>query len=284
MSVLISRNLKLFFRDRMAVFFSLLAIFISIALYVLFLSDTIMNGDLATMEQGRTMLNLWLLGGLMSMGAVTTTLAAYDTMIADRVTGKEKDFFVSSMPRSRLAGSYMISAIIIGFTMVCVTLLIGIAFFYVKDGITLSAYQIATSLAISICNVTASAVIFFPIVQALKTRSAFGNFSTLVGTLIGFLLGVYIPIGVLPSFAQTLIRIFPITHGCAMLRSLFTHEIIQDAIPVSSIVQELENELGITISFGDHVLTTSQHLMILGAVIVLFGAISMWCYRHHKQK
>lgn len=39
MNILIKRNLKIFFRDKSAVLFSLLAIFIIIALYAVFLGD-----------------------------------------------------------------------------------------------------------------------------------------------------------------------------------------------------------------------------------------------------
>ncbi|HCD44303.1 MAG TPA: ABC transporter, partial [Lachnoclostridium sp.] len=39
MRVFIERNLKLFFRDRSAVFFYLLSVFIIIGLYALFLGD-----------------------------------------------------------------------------------------------------------------------------------------------------------------------------------------------------------------------------------------------------
>ncbi len=282
MRVLIHRNLKLFFRDRMAVFFSLLAVFISITLYVLFLSSTMMDGELGQLSNGKEMLNLWLLGGLMSMGAVTTTLAGYETMITDRVDGKEKDFFVSSMPRYRLATSYIIAAIIIGFTMVSLTLFMGMVFFYMADGVTLTLAQIAKSLIISLGNVTASAVILFPLMQRLKSRSAYSNFSALIGTLVGFLLGVYIPIGVLPSFAQMLIKLFPITHGCALLRSLFTHELLTDAIPVNDIVVQVEEELGNTLTLGDHLMSTNEHVIVLLGVCILFAMLSLWCYHHRK--
>lgn len=282
MNVLISRNLKLFFRDRMAVFFSLLAVFISITLYVLFLASTMTDGELGQLTNGREILNLWLLGGLMSMGAVTTTLAGFETMITDRVDGKEKDFFVSSMPRWRLAASYIIAAIVIGFVMVSITLLIGMIYFYAADGVTLTMYQIGRALLISLGNVTVSAVIFFPLMQLLKSRGAYSNLSALLGTLVGFLLGVYIPIGALPSFAQTLIKVFPITHGCALLRSLFTHDLLTQAIPASDIVKEVEAELGNTLTLGDHLMSTNEHVLMLAGIALIFALLSLWCYHRRK--
>ncbi len=43
MTIFIKRNLKVFFRDRAAVLFSLLAVFIIIGLYALFLGDVWMS-------------------------------------------------------------------------------------------------------------------------------------------------------------------------------------------------------------------------------------------------
>ena len=51
-----------------------------------------------------------------------------------------------------------------------------------------------------------------------KTQNAYGVASTVVNTLIGFLMGIYVPIGVLPSAVQTAIRLFPISHAAVLFR------------------------------------------------------------------
>ncbi|MGL5255370.1 MAG: ABC transporter permease, partial [Brevinema sp.] len=50
MRTFMTRNLKLFFRDKSAVFFSLLAIFVIIALYAVFLGDVWLSDDLKGVE------------------------------------------------------------------------------------------------------------------------------------------------------------------------------------------------------------------------------------------
>lgn len=283
MKQLMLRNLRLFFRDHMAVFFSMLSIFITIGLYVFFLSDTILNGDFEQIPGSKHILNLWLISGLMSIGSVTTTLGAYGLMIKDRELGKEKDFFVSSIQRWKLAASYILSAIVIGMVMITLTLLVGQLFLYVSDGAGLTFQMMIRSLAISFLNVSASAVMMFLITSFVKTGNAFTNVSVLIGTLIGFLMGVYIPIGALPAFAQGIIRSFPISHGCALLRELFTHDAIASAIPITSISDEIKSELGISLSTNGHMFTAFEHYMVLILTFVLFGAFSLWMY-HHKKK
>ena len=54
------RNLKVFFRDRSSVFFSLLAVFIIIALYAVFLGDTI-TGGMEDVEGIDFLMNSWII-------------------------------------------------------------------------------------------------------------------------------------------------------------------------------------------------------------------------------
>ena len=54
-----------------------------------------------------------------------------------------------------------------------------------------------------------------------NSQHSFSTLSTIVGTALGFLCGVYVPVGVLPSFAQNVIMYFPISHATLLLRNAF---------------------------------------------------------------
>ncbi|MDY3931777.1 MAG: hypothetical protein SOZ08_08775 [Erysipelotrichaceae bacterium] len=95
---LISRNLKLYFRDQTAVFFSLLAVLIVIVLYILFLADIQVKiiqdsaeGMLAEKDISY-LVNSWILAGLLSITTVTSTLGAYGTMVKDTENRIRMDF------------------------------------------------------------------------------------------------------------------------------------------------------------------------------------------------
>ena len=64
------RNLKIFFRDRSAVFFSLLSPLILIGLYVLFLGDVYAD-NFSEIANARELLDRWVMAGLLSTTAVT---------------------------------------------------------------------------------------------------------------------------------------------------------------------------------------------------------------------
>lgn len=77
------RNLKLFFRDKSAVFFSLLAVFIIIGLYALFLGD-VWTDSLSDWANARQLMDSWIMAGLLAVTSITTTMGAFGVMVDDR--------------------------------------------------------------------------------------------------------------------------------------------------------------------------------------------------------
>lgn len=89
------RNLKLFFRDKSSVFFSLLAVFVIIGLYVLFLGNMITSGLQWLGEGARFIMDSWIMAGLLAVTSLTTTMGAFGVMIEDRTKKVMKDFTAS---------------------------------------------------------------------------------------------------------------------------------------------------------------------------------------------
>ena len=94
MRQLVLRNLRIFFRDRSAVFFSLLAVFIIIGLYVLFLGD-MMASSLKDVAGSRFLMDSWIMAGLLAVTSMTTTLGAFGIMVDDQSKKIIKDFYCS---------------------------------------------------------------------------------------------------------------------------------------------------------------------------------------------
>jgi len=63
--------------------------------------------------------------------------------------------------------------------------------------------------------------IFFYVVTHLKTMNAHANLATLVGTLVGFLCGLYVPIGNLSSMVQTVINALPFMQMASLMRLIY---------------------------------------------------------------
>ena len=87
---LISRNRKVYTRDRLAFFMSFLSVIILILVYQVFLGqiqiDAIkaaLNSDTASSDTIQ-MVNYWLISGLTTIISMTSTLGAFGVMVSDR--------------------------------------------------------------------------------------------------------------------------------------------------------------------------------------------------------
>ena len=80
---IVGRNIKIFFRDKANVFFSLLAVLIIIGLYVFFLGKNLTSG-LGDSPGAQYVMDSWIMSGVISVSGVTTTMGAFAVMIDDR--------------------------------------------------------------------------------------------------------------------------------------------------------------------------------------------------------
>lgn len=133
MIAFMNRNLKLYLRDRSAVMFSLLAVFIVIGLYVLFLGET-WTSNMKDIPHAKEMMNHWIMAGVLSIISVTTTMGMLGTMVKDRAMQTNKDFFVAPVKRSAITGGYMLGALVVGIVMTIFAFILAEIFIVVSGG------------------------------------------------------------------------------------------------------------------------------------------------------
>ena len=160
---LIKRNLKLFFRDRTSVFFSLLAVFIIIGLYVLFLGDMMTNNFKKLLgSNARFIVDSWVMAGILSVISITSTMGAFHIMIEDATKKISKDFLSASLKRSQLAGGYIISSFIVGVIMSIAALIIAEIYILSGGGKLLGLMSLLKLSGVMLLSVFAgSAMVFF---------------------------------------------------------------------------------------------------------------------------
>jgi multidrug/hemolysin transport system permease protein len=164
--------------------------------------------------------------------------------------------------------------------MCLVTLVLAEAFILYCGGELLSLAAILKVIGILVVlNFTSTCMVML-FVTLFSSRKAFGTASTVLGTLIGFLTGIYLPIGQLPEGVQTVVKAFPITHGAALLRQIMMK--VPMSVTFANVpaeyVQEFEEELGVTLSFGNSTVSPAVSIAILvvsGALFFILAAINM---------
>lgn len=270
-----TRNLKLFFRDKTAVFFSLLAVFIIIGLYVLFLGNMLTSNSEWLGENARFILDSWIMAGLLAVASLTTTMGAYGIMIEDRTKKILKDFTASPVKRSVLVGGYVASAFIIGVVMSVITFVLAEAYIVIYGGALISLAAMLRVLGCILLSVLASSAMVFFLVSFFKSNNAFGMASSIIGTLVGFLTGIYIPIGSLPASVQTVVKLFPVSHAGVLMRQIMMQAPLASAQLNPQAEEGFRLAMGVNYKFGDTVLSAWGSVLILLATTAVFYALAI---------
>jgi multidrug/hemolysin transport system permease protein len=284
MKELIFRHIKVFTRDRIAFFMSFLSVAILIIMYKIFLGQfqiAAINeamGTAAASQSAMNMVNYWLIAGVVTITALTATLGAYGVMVSDKEKGRVLDFQLTAISNGKLQSTYIISAVIIGTLTSFCAYLFGTMVF-VGGGALFSAGIKVLALVFLIILVAAilSILMIYPICKLIKEASAFTTLSTIIGTVIGFIAGIYISIGSVSSIMQKIMTYFPLTQINALLKQILMedslHTVFADA-PQAALNSYRQN-YGVDLSFdGTAILSIQQmisYLAVAGLVLLLFN-------------
>lgn len=277
---LAGRNIKVFLRDRTSVFFSFLSVLIIILLYVLFLGDTTVRSledHIADPNLARFFADTWIMAGVLVANAVTTTLGAMEVIVTDEDRGVSRDFMVAPIKRWQLVAGYIISAWVIGIAIGIFVFVLSQVYITMRGGELISYFNALKVVGLIVLNVLAFSSINFLFISWVKTNAAFSTISTLVGTLIGFVTGVYVPIGVLPKALQSVIMLFPQTHGASAMRQLYMQRAIETGFvgTPEAIKGEFLSIYGIVLKINGGELRIPSMVLYIAASGLLFFALSV---------
>lgn len=238
--VLTKRNILVYLRDKTSVFFSFLGVIILLAVYFLFLKDIYQMESLDAVNQNIFMV-AYVMGGVLVIATITLSLGVIGNYVNDLDTKKINGYLVTPVKRYKLTLSYYFSTAFL--TIILTILLFFLSFVYlgIVSGFWYSFLTVlqVTGLLILYSLISSSFMVF--IASFIKSINALGGVSALVGTLIGFASGAYMPLTMLDVFTQTLAGILPFSHMTYYLRLLLLQPIIdllpQEALSSFGLVQ-----------------------------------------------
>jgi len=271
------RNLKIFFRDRMSVFFSFLSVFITIGMYVLFLGD-MMERNVGPVDGARFVADSWIMAGLLAMVSISSTMGAYGIMVEDRTKKIMRDFRAAPLPRTALVGGYVLGALAIGLALSLVTFMLGQLYIVAYGGQLLSLPSTLKVLGIMVVTVVSSAAMMIFLVSLFDSNNAYSAAASVLGALIGFMMGIYIPLGVLPAGVQYVVRFFPPSHGAALFRQVMMEDAMVKsfASAPTAAVDEFKRTFGVVFDYGSFTADTTTHVAFLLGSAVVFFALATW--------
>ena len=272
-----SRNLMLFFKDKTAVVLSFFAELIVVGLYLLFIRKNLIQNFPGLKQPGQLM-DLWMMAGILGITSVSTTFGAYGIMVEDKAQKIQKDFLCAPVRSTSLLGGYLSAAVIIGFFMTFFLFLIAELTFFFRYGIRPGADRIITVYLILFLTTTTNASLTLLLVSFLKTSHSLAACCTILGSLIGFLTGIYLPMGVLPSQVRMLVTCFPVSHGVVLFRQALMEPFLLDTFgSVSSHEARAFMEyMGIQFSIKGHAISWTESVWFLLATLFLCTALSFW--------
>ncbi len=266
--ILVARNIKLYLRDRLSVFFSFLSALIIIMLYALFLRNNMVNSiaqEGGTAKFASWLVDSWLMAGIIVVNSITVSLGVLGLMITDKTGNRLRSFLIAPVSRGTIVSGYLVAAWIIGSVLTIFTFIVGEAYIKLNGGELLSMLGMLQVLGLIILNVFSSTSIIFCAVALMKTEGAFQTFSTIMGTVLGFVTGIYVPIGVLSESIQSFTKLIPATYGVALTRQVFMQEPISQmfAGAPQSAITGFEKFFGSRVFWGDYQCSPLLMVMIL---------------------
>ena len=254
MLALIKRNFLLYFRNRSGVILSLFGAIIPFVLYIVFLKS---NSE----GYSSQLMDLWLIGRVLAVTGLTTTLAAFSRQVEDRERKVTDDLFITDLGPWGLQLSYLVSSVIIGFLMQVIMFAFMLSYFMQADKISFEWGNLSYLVLLMLLNSLLATLINALIVQRFKSVDSLGKLATVVGATSGFLVGTYIPIGNLPNMAQNLMKLMK--------------ESLADTFANNSQSRvAFEKTMGIRIEWQE-LLTRTETFYIVGIVLVAIALIWM---------
>lgn len=281
MTHMTKRGLKIFFKDKGGVFFSLLGVIIIFCLFIFFIGDAVTEG-LEFLDNADYVMNSWVVAGMLASSAITTSMGAYAVMVSDRENKCIKDFYSSPLKRSAVAAGYMATGFTVSIIMSIVTLIFGEIYIVATGGEMVGFLTLLKLLGVILLSSFASSAMVCFIISFVKTGNTYTTISIILGTLIGFLIGAYVPMGELPEGVQWVVKCFPCAHAAVLFRQLLMGSAMDAGFVLSPKMEypELqrtvfENEVGVTFEYGSWTAEPWFHILVLVATGVLFYLLAI---------
>lgn len=283
---LVKRNCLVFLRDRASVFYSLMSMLIVLTLMGIFLGN--MNVESITellnqyggvrdtaldKENAFQLVQYWTLAGILVVNSVTVTLTVIGVMVDDVNENRLESFYCAPVGKNIIALSYITAAAVIGIVFCTLTFGAALVYIYVSEGTLLSVNAILQVILYTMVNVCIFSVIMYLAALFVKSSGAWSGVATIVGTLVGFIGAIYLPMGSLPNGVKDVLKYIPVLHGTSLMRKICCEEAVNTAFKNApdGLISGYREYMGIDIVMNNKVVGSGCQLLF----ILLCGIIGL---------
>lgn len=276
---LIKRHIHLYFINPSNWIVSLLSVAVILSLYFLFIKEFTMDALTEVHANKNAMelfVDLLMVSGLLVVISATSCLPICSIFVKDKESGVMKDFLVSPLSKTSIHFSYVIAATMISILITLLSFIFILLFFHYQYHFHLSFQKLIWMIELISLTSFLSALILFSFSFCFQSMTSFSSFGNLFGVMIGFLTGVYIPIGYYPSAIQNGLFLFPLSQTTSLMRQVMSDASLEKVSQGISKVQEtIQSMFGLQVELFNHSLTNLQQCFYLMA-IVFFISLFIW--------
>lgn len=288
------RNLKIFLKDKANIFFALLSPLIVLGLYILFLGRIQTDGLLSALQEMgvsggekeiRSFADCWMLSGVMASACITVPLCACGVMVQDRNRGIRADLAASPVPGWMPPAAYFFSVVAAGLIIGFAVLVICLVWLAATGSWFLSVTDVLVLLGTLVLSVLSSSTLLVFVVGFLRTEGAFTGLNVILGTVIGFLIGAYMPLSVFPTGVQYVTLFVPGSYSAGIFRNCFMNgaldNIAQNISP--EFADALASQYALKLNFFGTDMPAWVMAIVLGATVLLFAAANLLAAKFRKK-
>lgn len=293
LNFLVRRNIKLYFKDKMMFFVSLITPLILVVLFLTFLGRVYKDSLIESLPEGvelsKNIVNAftggWLFSSIIATSCITVAFCS-NLMVMDKVSKTRQDLQIAPIKKSTLQISYILSNFL-------TTLIICLAIFVVSlvylaiVGWYLSFVHILLILADTLLLTLFGTLIASLIGFFISSQGALSAVCTLVSSMYGFLCGAYMPIQSMSSGIQAIVGFFPGTYGTVLFRQGYMNGVLKEmekTLPADVIENLRKGFDGTAFFFKKQVPTWAMFLVVICSCVVLFGLILLVVFLKNKKR
>lgn len=284
LNFLVSRNIKLYFKDKMTFFLSLLSPLILVVLFLLFLRGVYETSLTECLPEGvelsQTIINAftggWLFSSIIGVSCITVAFCS-NMMVDDKIKHITPGLEVAPISKTSLKTSYVISNFIV--TIIICLIIFAISLIYLSIvGWFLSFVDFLLILADMLITILIGTLIISIISNFIKSQGAFGAICTLVSSMYGFICGAYMPIASMGDGIKYFVSFIPGTYSTVLFRQGYMNGILDEmskTIPAEAIQGIREGFDGTFKFFGHVVAPWVMFVIIITTALLLFGGLML---------
>ena len=285
--VLVKRNILIFMRDKASVIFSLLSMLIVLMLMAVFLGNMNTDETVELLEQyggirdavldrenARGLVGMWTLAGVLLVNCVTVPMTVMGNMVTDEAEGRLATFYIAPVKRSKIALGYILASWVIGMMFCLLTFALGEGYLVVCGNAALGVSDLITMAGMILINTFLYSAIAYLLALFIHSSGAWSGMLTVIGTLVGFVGAIYLPVGMLPEKIVSALKMFPVLHGASMMRSVCTRDSLAETfygLP-KELSEGYQESMGITLWADDKAISVFTSVVF---VIGLSAAVTV---------